>query len=68
MLLLPDIFPREQKMPILQKASIRLDLLKILLRLSFETKCLDVKKYQQLTAALIEIGKMLGGWIKTVKQ
>jgi len=58
---------RGQKLPILQKASIKLDLLKILLRLSQETKCLDNNKYQHLTSFTIEIGKMLGGWIKTVR-
>lgn len=55
---------REQKLPILQKISIKLDLLKILLRIAWETKCLNNNKYQILTSQLIEIGKMLGGWIK----
>lgn len=59
--------PREQKLPALQKISIKLDLLKILLRLSSETKCLDNNKYQQLISQILEIGKMLGGWIKTVR-
>ena len=59
--------PREQKLPVLQKVSIKIDLLKILLRLAWETKCLDNNKYQQLVSQLLEIGKMLGGWIKTVK-
>jgi len=58
----------EQKLLILRKISIKVDLLKILLRLSFETKCLDNNKYQQLTSQLIEIGKMLGGWIKNAKE
>ena len=59
---------RDQKVVILQKASIKLDLLKMLTRLSLDTKCLDNKKYQQLSAQLVEIGKMLGGWIKSVRQ
>ena len=58
---------REQKIALLKKISIKLDLLKILLRLSAETKCLDNNKYQQLASQIIEIGKMLGGWIKAVK-
>ncbi|OGK30119.1 hypothetical protein A3I56_00465 [Candidatus Roizmanbacteria bacterium RIFCSPLOWO2_02_FULL_43_10] len=58
---------RDLKLPVLKKISFKLDLLKILLRLSWETKCLDHNKYQQLTALLIEIGKMLGGWIKTIQ-
>lgn len=59
--------PREQKLPTLQKVSTKLNLLKILLRLSNENKYLDNNKYQQLASALIEIGRMLGGWIKTAK-
>lgn len=58
---------REQKLPILQRISIKLDLLKIMLRIAWETKCLNNNKYQLLTSQLIEIGRMLGGWIKTVK-
>jgi len=59
--------PREQKLPILQKTSVKVDLLKILLRISWETKCLDNNKYQSHTSQLLEIGKMLGGWIKVIK-
>ncbi|OGD85590.1 hypothetical protein A2696_00975 [Candidatus Curtissbacteria bacterium RIFCSPHIGHO2_01_FULL_41_13] len=59
--------PREQKLPVLQKVSIKLDILKILLRLSQQTNCIDNNRYQQLAAQIIEIGKMLGGWIKTVR-
>lgn len=58
---------REQKLPILQKVSIKLDLLKILLRLSQQTKCLDNNKYQELASQIVEVGRMLGGWIKTLK-
>jgi len=35
---------KEQKLTLLKKASVKLDLLKILLRLSAETKCLDNNK------------------------
>lgn len=59
--------PREQKFPSLQKLSIKLDLLKILLRLASETKCIDNNKHQQILSQCIEIGRMLGGWIKTIK-
>jgi hypothetical protein len=38
------------------------------LRLSAETKCIDNNKYQQLTAYCLETGKMLGGWIKNVRE
>ncbi len=60
--------PREQKLPILQKVSIKLDIVKILLRLANETKCIENNKYQQIISHILEIGKMLGGWIKSVKE
>lgn len=68
MIITAGYLSHEQKLPVLQKASIKADLLKILLRISSETKCVDSKKYQRLAASLIEIGKMLGGWIKSVKE
>jgi len=59
--------PREQKLPVLQKISTKLEVLKILLRTALETKCINNNKYQPLAFQTFEIGRMLGGWIKTVK-
>jgi four helix bundle protein len=56
--------PKSEKLPILQKTSTKLDLLKVLIRLCKDLKILDNKKYFQLESYLQEIGKMLGGWIK----
>jgi len=53
-----------EKLPILQKASIKLDVLKVLIRLSKDLKVLDNKKYLILESTIQEIGRMLGGWIK----
>ena len=55
---------KSEKLPVLQKASTKLDLLKILIRLTKDLKILDNKKYLILEGYLQEIGKMLGGWIK----
>lgn len=55
---------KSEKLPILQKTSIKLDLLKVLIRLCKDLKILDNKKYLLLESYLQEIGKMLGGWIK----
>lgn len=57
--------PKTEKAPVLQKASIKLDLAKILIRLCKDLKILDNKKYLELESSLQEIGKMLGGWIKS---
>jgi len=53
------------KIIILQRVSIKLDLLKILLRLAKDNQCLKEKEYILLQAKLAEIGRMLGGWIRS---
>lgn len=55
---------KDQKLPFLQKASAKLDLLKFFLQIIWEIKSLDNKKYIALSEGLNEIGKMLGGWQK----
>jgi len=52
----------------LQQISVKVDLLKVLLRFSKDTQSITDKKYLELQALLQEIGKMLGGWIRSTKQ
>src|SRR5687767_16031676 len=56
--------PKNHKLPFLEKTNSKLSILKILFRLSYETKVIDDRKYLTLQEHLNEIGKMLGGWIK----
>ncbi len=58
----------ENKVTILKRISIKLDLLKVLLRLGKDSQAITDKKYINLQALLQEIGKMLGGWIRATKQ
>jgi len=51
----------------LTKTSFKIDFLKILIRLAYETKTIDQKKYILLEEKLQEIGRMLGGWIKSIR-
>ncbi|MDI6813430.1 MAG: diversity-generating retroelement protein Avd [Desulfitobacteriaceae bacterium] len=44
---------------------IELDKLKLLIRLSKDLKLIDVKKYEQFTIRLTEIGRLLGGWMRS---
>jgi hypothetical protein len=53
---------KETKLPWIQFSIRKLDTLKILLMVLWETKSLEDKKYIQLSIKLEEIGKMLGGW------
>lgn len=58
---------KETKIAYLDRANIKLDLLKILIRLSEDIKALPTKKYLYLEELLQEIGKMLGGWIRSIR-
>ena len=57
-----SFLPKEEKMPYIRLAIRKLDLLKVLLLVTWETKSLDNKKYIALSLPLDEVGKMLGGW------
>ena len=56
-----------EKLPLLEQVDVKLKILKTILRLCFDVKALDQKKYLFLQTDLQEIGKMLGGWIKSLK-
>ena len=58
---------RDWKQPILEKASGKIGLLKLLARLTNEIKVLDDRKYLELSDRLRELGRMTGGWIKTIR-
>ena len=53
---------REEKLPYVRLSIKKLDALKVLLMMLWETKSLDNKKYIALSVKLEEIGANLGGW------
>lgn len=53
---------REEKLPYVRLAARKVDTLKLLCMILWETKSLDIKKYIALSEVLDEVGKMLGGW------
>ena len=53
---------KTEKQPWIRLAIRKLDTIKILLMILWETKSIDNKKYLHLSKPLDEIGKMLGGW------
>ena len=59
---------KSQKIPYVQKAVTKLDLLKFFLQISWEIKTLDNKKFILLSEKLNEIGKMLGGWYRQLNK
>ncbi len=57
-----------QKRAVLQRVNLRLEKLRILLRISCEQKYLSYKAYEHAMRSVNEVGKMLGGWIKQQEQ
>ena len=52
----------------LERTSVKLNFLKVCVRLLKDIKAINSKTYIVLEAELDEIGKMLGGWIKSTKE
>lgn len=67
-ILLASQTPKNEKLPILEKTSMKLNFLRIFIRLMKETKVIDNKKYAVLQELIDEIGRMLGGWIRSTKE
>jgi four helix bundle protein len=59
---------RENKLESLKKASIVLNKLRVFTRLAKDLKFFAFKEYQILEEIIDEIGRMLGGWIKFIKE
>lgn len=53
------------KLPLLRRVSVDLDTLRILLRLSKDLEFLSVRQYGFAAERVNEVGKLLGGWIKS---
>ena len=61
--------PKEEKVPYISLAIRKMETLKILLLVLWETKSIDNEKYISITTPLDEVGKILGGWHnQTTKQ
>ncbi|MBI3825642.1 MAG: four helix bundle protein [Candidatus Rokubacteria bacterium] len=58
---------RERKAPYLERASAKLDLLKVFVQIAWEVRALDDKKYAAFAERLQEIGRMTGGWLKQTR-
>ncbi|WP_024346601.1 diversity-generating retroelement protein Avd [Lacrimispora indolis] len=52
----------------LQDADVQLELLRLFNDLSYDMKFIDEKRYKLISDRLCEIGRLLGGWIKSQKE
>ena len=58
---------KKEKLPTLERASFKLNMLRMFIRLMKDIRTIDSKKYMTLESSMDEIGRMLGGWIRSVK-
>ena len=56
---------QNNKLILLEKGSVKLNLFRFLIRLLKDVKSLDSKKYILIQIQIDESGKMLGGWIRS---
>jgi hypothetical protein len=56
---------RHKKLPLLNATDEELKVLLVNLRISHDLKFLNIQSYEFAIKSLEEIGKMLGGWIKS---
>lgn len=52
----------------LQELDVEIAALKIYLRIAYDLKYLPPKKYEVWTGMMVEIGKMVGGWIRSQRE
>ena len=57
---------RYHKKTTMQDADIQLDILRHLIRLGKDLGFLPIKKFEVLSGMTTEIGRLLGGWMKTI--
>ncbi|MBU0670954.1 MAG: four helix bundle protein [Patescibacteria group bacterium] len=56
------LLKKSEKLSYVRRAIQKVDALKILLMVLWESKSLDNKKYIALSEKIDEVGRMLGGW------
>ncbi|GEM_PF-2839035 len=64
LILIAGFTEKSQKLPILQKAAVKHDLLKYFLQTAFELKAIENNHISSLAVPLADVGQQLGAWIK----
>lgn len=54
----------KEKLGILKHANIKLEIFRHLIRLSFDLRLINIRRYELISEETNEIGRLIGGWIK----
>jgi len=57
---------QKDKLAILNQINVDLDVIRYFIRLSRDLKLITVKQYEYAIGILLDIGRQLGGWIKSI--
>jgi hypothetical protein len=57
-----------EKGPILEALNVDLDIVRYQLRLCFDLALIDLRRYEYISKEVNEIGKNLGGWIRSQRR
>ena len=60
--------PPKQKLPLLKDANIKLEIIRHYFRLAYDMGFYNSNRYHDFAKKLHEIGKMTGGWIKSLER
>jgi hypothetical protein len=66
--LLASQISKAEKVPVLENTSVKLNTLRVFIRLMKDVKAIDNKRYIAFESDIDEIGRMLGGWIRSSKE
>lgn len=67
MMILANSKSDSQKTPFLKDIDIKLKVLQTIVRICHDVQAIDQKKYLILQESIQEIGRMLGGWLKSLR-
>jgi hypothetical protein len=56
---------RAERLTLQKQIDLKLKIIKTMIRLAYDVQAIDQKRYFILEKSLLEIGRMLGGWIKS---
>lgn len=61
-------YDKFEKLALVSKAIAKCDLLRFFLQIGWEQKMIDHKQYGKLIILLEEVGRMLGGWKRSIEE
>jgi hypothetical protein len=64
-MLIEAVYSKEKR-DLLAKINLKLDMLRFMMRIAKDMKYVSVKGYDYFCQSALEIGKMVGGWLKSV--